>query len=380
MLAFAASRTSAGARFLIPAALLAFAAIGYTETITVSNVWTVPVSGYSDSSAAVAPDGTVYFGTWGGDLQAVNPEGTSKWVFHSGREIRSSPAIGNDGTVYFGSRNRQFFAVGADGREHWRFKTGAWVDSSPAIGADGTVYFGSWDKKFYALDRNGVQKWAFATGGPIVSSPAVDAAGRIYFGSHDQKFYALSADGAKLWEYSTGAPVVSSPAIDKDGTLYFTSIDGWFYAMKHGGDLKWRLKTGSITESSPVIGPDGTVYVGVNSELLAIQPDGTNKWAQPYEQLIDAAPLSLADNSVCFISHYGLLINLEAPNQFRWTYYLYGHGYASPSCGAQGLIYIPGPYSYKALKVAVPVALAQSPWPKFRGNPQNTGRVETGSP
>ncbi len=377
MLAFAACRTSTDARFIFLAVLLAFTANGNSETIAVSNVWTVPVGGYSDSSAAVAPDGTVYFGTWGGDLQAVDPEGASKWVFHSGREIRSSPAIGSDGTVYFGSRNRYFFAVGPDGHEKWRFKTGAWVDSSPAIGSDGTIYFGSWDKKFYALSRDGTQKWAFPTGGPIVSSPAVDTVGRIYCGSHDHNFYALRPDGTKLWEYGTGAPVVSSPGIDKDGTLYFTSVDGWFYALKPSGDLKWRLRTGGITESSPVIGADGMIYVGVNVELWAIQPDGTKKWVQPYEQSIDAAPLALADDSICFISHYGLLINLEKPDQFRWTYYLYGQGYASPSCGTQGLIYIPGPYSYKALKVALPVSLAQSPWPKFRGNPQNTGRLET---
>ena len=50
-------------------------------------------------------DGTIYFGTFNGRLWAVNPNGTKKWVFRAGREIKSSPAIGADGIIYFGCRD-----------------------------------------------------------------------------------------------------------------------------------------------------------------------------------------------------------------------------------------------------------------------------------
>src|SRR5215831_2143620 len=96
-----------------------------------TNQWTVLIDSTSDSSPAIAPDGTIYFGTWDGKLWALNDDGTRKWVFTAGREIKSSPAIGGDGTVYFGSRDRNFYAVAPDGKKKWSFGADAWIDSSP---------------------------------------------------------------------------------------------------------------------------------------------------------------------------------------------------------------------------------------------------------
>ena len=191
-----------------------------------TNLWSVNIGGTSDSSPAVGSDGTIFFGDRRGQLWALNPDGSRKWVFEAGREITSSPAIADDGTIYFGSRDRKFYALQPDGKPKWVFKTGGWVDSSPAIAADGTVYFGSWDTNFYALGPDGTSKWRFPTGGPIVSSPAVGADGTLYFGSHDRNLYALLPNGQKKWEFATGGPILSSPALNGDDCLYFTSVDG----------------------------------------------------------------------------------------------------------------------------------------------------------
>lgn len=96
-----------------------------------SNEWTVAICSGSDSAPAVGTDGTIYFGTWIGELWALNPDGTRRWVFTAQNEIRSGPAVGLDGTVYFGSRDWKFYAIGANGRKRWEFPTGGWVDSSP---------------------------------------------------------------------------------------------------------------------------------------------------------------------------------------------------------------------------------------------------------
>ena len=64
----------------------------------------------------------------------------------------SSPAIGSDGTVYVGSEGNKVYALdGKTGARQWEFETEAGVTSSLAIGADGTIYFGSGDGKVYAL-------------------------------------------------------------------------------------------------------------------------------------------------------------------------------------------------------------------------------------
>jgi len=352
---------------------------GKAETPFLTNAWSYGLHYYSDSSPAVGDDGTIYFGVSNGDFWAFRPDGTPKWTFHTEREIKSSPALGSDGTLYFGCRDRKLYAVGPDGRKKWAYPTGAWVDSSPALATNGTIYFGSWDKNFYALNPDGSEQWHFASAGEIVSSAAVGVDGIIYFGSHDHNAYALLPHGKLAWQYTTGAAIVSSPALDQDGTVYLTSTDGFFYAFKPGGGLKWRLKTGGITDSSVVIGQDGTLYVGANKTLWAISTDGMKKWEQLYGDLIDASPLALADNTICCASRQGALVNQEAPNAFHWFYGQNWPVTAPPAIGSNGQIYAMAHVESGIVlnAIQIQVKLAQSPWPKFRGDERNSGRQKT---
>ena len=369
----------AGARTFLLAALLlpvlAFAA----EPPTLTNLWTVDIQESGDSTPAIDSAGTLYFGTFSGNLWALNPDGTRKWLFKAGREIKSSPALGADGTVYFGSRNRKLHAVESNGREKWSFKTGAWVDASPALGNDGTIYFGSWDTNFYALAPDGSRKWQFPTGGPIVSSAAIDARGRILFGSHDGRFYALTPEGKAAWSSATGGPILSSPALDRDGTAHFTSVDGFLYAVNGDGTLKWKLRTGGITESSPVLLAGGEICLGVNQDIWVVDTEGKKKWQRAStwdmnERAADTSPVALANGSFCFISGYSWLMEVGMDQASRWLVFLKGHGHSSPAVGHDGTIYTDGHYrefyAYKGDST-----LADSPWPTFRGNPRNTGNV-----
>lgn len=362
--------------------LLILPTLGQSQAPTLTNKWSVPLRGRSDSSPAIDLDGTIYFGTWDGNLMALRPDGSRKWTFPAGREIRSSPALGMDSTVYFGCRNRKFYAVGSDGQKKWEFKTGAWVDSSPAIGSDGTLYFGSWDNNLYALDSSGARKWVFQTGGPVVCSPAIGADATIYFGSHDRKFYALKPDGTKVGEFVTGGAIISSPAIDNDGNIYTTSVDGFLYALKPDGSLKWRLQTGGITESSPVIAQDGVIYIAANDRLLAISSAGAEKWRQEVESgygfLIDATPLLLSEEGLCIATSSGLLTAWDRKRIAKWVFYLQTQCHSSPAVDPGGTIYVAGHVvgaGFYFYSLPAGAALDKSPWPKFRGNGRNTGNV-----
>ena len=369
---------------LLSVVLLFPVAARAAETVpTPTNDWATPIGTITDSSPAVAEDGSIYFGTWTGVLWALKADGSTNWTFRTGREIKSSPAVGPDGTVYVGSRDHKFYAVSSSGKKKWEFPTGGWVDSSPAVAADGTVHFGSWDKNLYAVRPDGSKAWQFPTAGPVVSSPAIDTGRKIYFGSHDGKVYALTHDGRKAWEFTAGAPIISSPALDRDGTIYITSVNGWFYALNPNGTLKWRLRTGGITESSPVIGQDGTLYVGVNKDIWLISPAGQKKGAQLGDGLVKATPAAFSDGSVCFVSGWGWIISFLSPGNCQWKLFSFENRSASPAAAKSGTIYL---WDYLpeqkprmfALHAAVP--LARSAWPKFRGNPQNTGRPYTPAP
>lgn len=372
----------------LPACCVAFALAGWllalslpADAADLTNLWAANIGDATDSSPAIAPDGTIYIGTFHGLLWALKPDGTRKWTFAAKREIRSAPAVAPDGTVYFGSRDHCLYAVRPDGRKRWSFHTGGWVDASPAIGADSTVYAASWDKHLYALRPDGSRAWQFRAGGEIASSPAINLNGNICFGAHDGNFYAVTPGGTQAWSFAAGGPIISSPAIGQDGTLYFSSVSGFFYALTAEGQPRWKSRTGGVTESSPVIGPDGVIYIGANHQVLAFAPDGRKLWEHPCPTglPIHAPPLVLADGSVCFISEFGLLTALDAQRQPRWTFYLGGYREASPAVSPAGTIYIGGRWrEFFALPGGA--ALARSPWPKFRGDAANTGRATPPAP
>jgi outer membrane protein assembly factor BamB len=350
--------------------------VAFCADPTLTNLWTTTVGNISDSSPAIAEDGTIYFGTFDGRLLALMPEGEIKWVFRADREIKSSPAVAADGTVYFGSRDRTFYALSPVGKQQWAFKTGAWVDSSAAIASDGSVHFGSWDGKMYSLSPTGQKLWEFDTGHPIVSSPAIGLDGTIYFGSHNNKFYALSSTGEKKWAFQTGGSIVSSPAIQGQDYVFFTSVDGFLYSLNLDGTLNWKLRTGGITESSPVLGDTGNIYTGVNKALWAVSREGKRFLEFGTHDLLESSATAFMDGTFCFISRYGLLLCLTPKRELAWAYYVYGQGYASPAVGRTGTIYL-HTYNvqkdFSALMGSQP--LASSSWPKFRGNARNTGNL-----
>ncbi len=106
------------------------------------------------NNPSIGSDGTIYAG-YLYDLLALCPNGTLKWDFYVGNNRyigTSAPALSADGTIYFGIHfidgdGGEIIAVNPNGTELWRKKIANWwVDSSPAIAEDGTIYIGSqWD-------------------------------------------------------------------------------------------------------------------------------------------------------------------------------------------------------------------------------------------
>ncbi len=177
-----------------------------------------------DASPAIAEDGTIYVGVdpYGAAMQseiiivgnsfyAVNPDGTLKWQFPTNDGVESSPAIGPDGTVYFGSYDSTFYAVtdgGTEGILKWSYKTGGIVDASPTVGADGTVYIGSRDSTLYAFNPDGSVRWTYSLPDGIESSVTIAGNGSLYVGCFDGKMYSLGDPTAP----DVGAAEVDLPA------------------------------------------------------------------------------------------------------------------------------------------------------------------------
>jgi len=124
---------------------------GYLYAVYPNNgtmMWRTGVG--AGESPTIGQDGTIYAG-WR-DLYAVNPvNGSVKWVFDLGPDttIDGTPCNSVDGTIFFGTHIGDYYggeliAVNPDGSERWRIMLATdWIMSAPCIGSDGTVYVGS---------------------------------------------------------------------------------------------------------------------------------------------------------------------------------------------------------------------------------------------
>jgi outer membrane protein assembly factor BamB len=227
-----------------------------------------------ESGAAIANDGTIYFGS--GDTYALYPNGTLKWNYKTDM-IFSVPAIAADGTIYITSIDHYLYALHPNGNLKWKFNTGEIVSASPVIANDGTIYIGHSQGRVFAINPNGTEFWHFDLPNDIYGSAALGLDGTIYIGSWDNRFYAINPNGTLKWYFPTGNHVKGVPSIAPDGTIYFGSWDGYLYALYQNGTMRWRCRVGSGTETTPALAEDGTIYVG-GDDLYAVYPNGTMRW------------------------------------------------------------------------------------------------------
>ena len=352
-----------------------------SDSINDEFLWTFNADGRVYCCPAIGEDGTIYFvaSTY---LYALNPDGSLKWRYDAGFRLDFSPAVGPDGTIYIPC-DSSMYAVDHEGNLKWEYPTGGDIYSSPAIGLDTTIYFGSKDHNFYAITPQADLKWEYPTYDEIVTCPALTPNGMIYFGSEDHWLYALDTAGELQWKYPIGPsegwdgnqPTSRwpghSPAVGPNGQIYAVS-GGDLYALSSTGGLLWKYDIDNIS-GSPVVGPDGTIYFcgeyypydeEVYYGIYALKPDGSLKWIEGPKIY---SPTVASDSSINLPGHC-----LNPDGSTRWKSTL-GWSYCI-NIGPDGTIYYGLSTTLYALKSGSQ-GLANSSWPKFRGDAQNTGRV-----
>jgi outer membrane protein assembly factor BamB len=268
--------------------------------------WSYTTSQPIFSTPAIAADGIIYITSCDDYLYALRSDGTLKWRFNTGEIISASPVIAPNGTIYIGHSQGRVFAINPNGTELWHYDLPNDIYGDPALGLDGTIYIGSWDNRLYALNPNGTLKWYFPTGNHVKGVPSIASDGTIYFGSWDGYLYALYPNGTMRWRCGIGSGTETTPAIAADGTIYVGGDD--FYAVYPNGTMRWTFNLGAdrhIFQSCPAITTEGTIYVGVDvgevtaGEILAVNPDGTERWRKIIsDEWVDSSPAIAADGTV----------------------------------------------------------------------------------
>jgi outer membrane protein assembly factor BamB len=314
--------------------------------------WKFRMEGLTVSSPALDENGTIYIGArdFHKSFFAINQNGTEKWRFDAGDWVDSSPVLSADGTVYFGSLNGNLNALNLNGSIKWIRSIGeGWVYSSPAIGTDGTIYAASVNSnRLVAVYPNGTIRWCFYAEFLIYCSPAIADDGTIYIGSNDGYMYAVYPNGTLKWKFYAGGQkgIGSAPSIADDGTIYFGGTSGYLYALYPNGTLRWKIGAGYIGESSPAINIDGTIYVGAqdNHRIYSINPNGSVNWYYTtYGEIISSPAIDKYGIIYCG-SYDGYLYALNPDGTLRWKFYAGNSIESSVVIGEDETIYIAGQF------------------------------------
>jgi outer membrane protein assembly factor BamB len=308
--------------------------------------WRYNLGWECSGSPIIDNDGIIYVGA--SYMYAVYPNGTLKWLFKSDGRIVSAAAIDDNGVLYFGGGiwEEYLYAVYSEnGTEKWRYPIG-WTYASPTISPDGIIYAPATDNwNVIAFYPNGTVKWSFHANERVYSSPAIGDDGTVYCASYGSYLYALYPEnGTVKWQYNTGGSVRTSACIADDGTVYVVSVNGVLHALYPNGTLKWQASIDGGT--SPTIGQDGTIYCGYH-QLYAFNPNGSQKWIfNPGNigSIKEGTPCNSLDGTIYFGTYAGdggELIAVNPDGTERWRIYLAtGYIMSAPAIGSDGTVYV----------------------------------------
>jgi outer membrane protein assembly factor BamB len=167
--------------------------------------------------------------------------GTKRWVSQDlGGALVGTPAVGTDGTLYVGTFGKEMLALNtSDGSIKWRFTTEDWVWSGPAL-VNNSLFFGDLSGYLYGLNAaDGTALWRIQRPTAIVDTPAV-AGDNLYFTTETDALSIVSTAGDIISSPVIGGVIYSAPFIVGDTILIApTGFDSLLVALDLNGTQKW---------------------------------------------------------------------------------------------------------------------------------------------
>ncbi len=228
----------------------------------------------------------------------------------------------------------------------WDFDGDGQYDSYGAVPSASHAYSscGSFSVQLRVTDTVGAQSSVSAA---LLINEVLELDGAWPGRGHDDRHtgrspYVGSQTNSLKWDYTCGVGgVYSSPAIGADGTIYVGSHDSQLYAINPDGTLQWSYPAGNDIYSSPALGPDGTVYFGsFDGNLYALWPDGTLKWTYFVDTIVNSSPVVGSDGTIYVGTDFSGFIAVYPDGSLKWNYPTGNFVGSSPALGADGTIYV----------------------------------------
>ena len=336
-------------------------------------------------SPALGYDGTVYFLPNWSNLYAINPQGELKWKYQTDCSIISCPAIGSDGTIHVATSDSCLYAINPDGSLCWEFKVNNGISADIAIGSDDMIYAGSENGTLYAIFSDGTLNWKSEIQGMRKVQSIVVSIDRTLHILTNNYLYAVSRQGKELWKFKhEGSGMTKEPILDYDGTIYLTSSN-CLYTINKDGNLKWKTDLG-MGLFSFIMGTGGMIYINNGRKLLQINSNGVLVRENNLNFSIQSLPLAASDGNIYIVlrkyndKNYTVVgvnsndeIIVDYPLDFEEDT-LMGINFRS-AIDLDGTIYLGTTSGTLYALPGLSSGLANSPWPKYRHDNQNTGRA-----
>jgi outer membrane protein assembly factor BamB len=273
---------------------------------------------------------------------ANNNEGYEKWNYFIDAPLDMViPVIDGNGTLYITSKeNYGLYAIYPNGSCKWHSDLIGDIQTQPAIGLNGTIYIGT-SERFHAFYPNGTLQWMLPMEKFFIGKPVISPGGIIYVGTDDGYFYAVYPNGTIKWEYYLGYSIIAA-SLDAEGNIYFTArYCDYLYCLFPNGTLRWTFETVQETTDAPLIGENGIIYTVPVYNVIAINPDGTEKWRNPLHEY-GASPALSPDGTIVYSSYREGVFGLDPKDgHIRWHYQLGFEPYdkSRPAISSDGTIF-----------------------------------------
>ena len=390
-------------------------------------LWSFDIGGDSGgdiSCPAVGPDGTLYIG--GGKMFALDgTTGEKKWEFAA---AATRPVVGPDGAVIVvpsgydsDPTTRKVYALdGSTGEKKWEASL-PWAGGWPAVGGVGLIYLLA-GNSIYALDAStGAEQWRF-NGPAFPGNLVLGEDGTVYFTFGD--FAGLCAldgrTGQQRWRLGAGGAHPESSQDDAvvgaNDVIYVSDFSPrgpaplgypYLHARNSSTGRAWNVP-GAL--SCLGIGGGGILFAvtakdmgfpmspnTVSLSFASLNPENGHAiwqlpwWTGPHSGI--RVPAVAEDGTVYlsmnrFMTEFFFAGSLEALDggggSTKWSFVPPGsvagwspRSFSEPALGPDGTVYIGCANGTLYALQGSGSGLADSPWPKARANPRNTGQAYT---
>ncbi|MBN2526591.1 MAG: PQQ-like beta-propeller repeat protein [Deltaproteobacteria bacterium] len=197
--------------------------------------WKGLLNAHANSAPAIRKDGSIVIASQDYRIYAFDKDGNGLWAYGAGTPLYGSPAILSNDGVIFGTSGGQIIRLTPNGGLNWKQDIGGAVRGGIAVSAAQTsIYAGAENGNIVSLDaKTGKVLWTVHTGGAVRATPMLDSEGRLYVGSWDHHLYAIDSElGKVLWRMDMGAQIDSTAAIAYGQKLIVGTDSGDVYILE----------------------------------------------------------------------------------------------------------------------------------------------------